>query len=136
MKKYYHGSFNDLHVGQILIPTKDYINNWENTDFYYWLEKYRPKEFLAHHESVFMCDNIDDLDNAGAYTDFIFLVKPNSRIEKHDMFWSTAISLALCDQKEENHIKALASNYWHGISSDEPVWEYLTTSAEIISVIE
>ena len=46
------------------------------------------------------------------------------------------ISLALCDQKEENHIKALASNYWHGISSDEPVWEYLTTSAEIISVIE
>ncbi len=64
MKKYYHGSFNDLHVGQILIPTKDYINNWENTDFYYWLEKYRPKEFLAHHESVFMCDNIDDLDNA------------------------------------------------------------------------
>ena len=49
MKKYYHGSFNELHVGQILIPTKDYINNWENTDFYYWLEKYRPKEFLAHH---------------------------------------------------------------------------------------
>ena len=28
MKKYYHGSFNELHVGQILIPTKDYINNW------------------------------------------------------------------------------------------------------------
>jgi hypothetical protein len=83
--KYYHGSENLLPVGTILKPPENYEEKWSSTDFYAVLEKYRPENYLSHKEAVFLVDNEDDIDNVGGCTDFIFVVKPLSKVEKHDM---------------------------------------------------
>lgn len=133
--KYLHASLEELDVGTILKPRDDYKNHWGDTDFYLSLEKYRPPNMKPHHKSVFMCTSIDDLDNCmeGIY---LFEVKPLGIIQKHDMNWSTEISCLAGDGADETKIKQAAQNYWNGVphSSSEPLWEYLTSSAEILKV--
>ena len=75
---YYHGSNIFLPVGTILKPRDDYENDWIDTDFYIPLERWRPKNMLAHRESVFMTDNPDDVDLAGGGTEWLMTVKPNT----------------------------------------------------------
>ena len=140
---FYHGSCNYLPIGTILKPRHDYEHDWGGTDFYKILEKYRPKNMLAHKESIFMVDNDLDLDMAGGCTDWIFIIKPlTNRIERHDMNWSSEISgiaATYHDSLErEEQLKNAALNYWGGVpyNKGESLWEYLTPSAEIIKVEE
>jgi hypothetical protein len=35
---------------------------------------YRPDDKLSRYDSVFLVDNIDDIDSSGGYTDFIYEV--------------------------------------------------------------
>lgn len=136
---FYHGSMEKLPVGTLLTPRNEYEENWNKTDFYNILEMYRPKEMLAHKESVFMCDNPDDVDNAGGGTEYLFTVKPLGKIEKHDVNWGSEISMLLSDGHEfdSEEIMDAANNYWKGIPHiNESVWEYLTPKAEIIKVEE
>ena len=77
VKKYFHGSENELPVGTILIPRGDeYEKDWGNTSFYKLLEKYRPPNYLAHKDAVFMVDDKDIIDLVGASTNFILTVIP------------------------------------------------------------
>jgi hypothetical protein len=131
---FFHGSYDFLAVGVVLKPKENYKEIWSKADFYCVLEKYRPEHMLAHHESVFMCDNIDDIDNAGGGTDWIFTVHPHARIEKHDLYWCSEISLGVSEGKEEEFLKDMAKKYWNGIKSEYPVWEYLTPEAIIVNV--
>lgn len=135
-KKFFHGSYDFLPIGTILKPRTDYKNFWSNTDFYSILETYRPHHMLAHHESVFMCDNSMDIDNAGGGTEWLFTVKPDNRIEKHDLHWCSEISIALSNGDGEEVLAKLAEYYWNGTPSNEPVWEYLTYEAKIINIEE
>lgn len=138
-KVYYHGSFEKLPIGTILTPRLDYEKNWEHTDFYRPLEMYRPANQLAHSQSVFMCDNPDDIDLAGGATNWIFTVIPLGVIQKHDLNWSSEISMLISNGYKINspEIIQAAGNYWQGIPHhDENVWEYLTTRAKIIKVEE
>ena len=132
---YLHAILEELDVGTILKPRDDYKDHWGDTDFYLFLEKYRPLNMKPHHESVFMCTSIDDLDNCmeGIY---LFEVKPLGLIQRHDMNWSTEISCLVGDGADETKIKQAAQSYWNGIphSNREPLWEYLTSSAEILKV--
>jgi len=58
---YYHGASQYLPVGTILRGRgDDYADEWGDDKFYQILEYYRPKNMLAHKESVFMTDN--DID--------------------------------------------------------------------------
>lgn len=138
--QYFHGSMNYLPVGTILTPRMDeYEKDWSGTDFYNILEKYRPKNMLSHKESVFMVDNEDDIDLAGGGTDWLFTVKPLGPIQKHDMNWSSEISMLVSDgySIDSTEIINAANNYWKGVPHhNESVWEYLTTKAEIIRVEE
>lgn len=136
IKHYYHGSGKYLPVGTILTPRSNYEEHWSGPE-YAILEKYRPSQFLAHADSVFMADNPDDIDALGGETDWLFTVKPNSRIEQHDQSWVSEILIVL-DQEPDNtdKIKEMASKYWNGVSSGNPVWEYLTPSATIVAVEE
>lgn len=137
-KKYFHGSGIELPVGTILVPQENYEANWQHIDFYPILEKYRPKNMLAHKDAVFMCDNEDDVDLAGGSTEYLFTVVPLGKVEKHDLNWSSEISCLVGDNpKDWNKIKEAADNYWAGVPHfNESVWEYLTPSAKILKVEE
>lgn len=137
MNIYFHGSMEKLPVGTILIPSPDYEQKWGNTDFYHILEIYRPKHMMSHQKSVFMCDNIDDIDLAGGGTEFIFTVQPLGNIEKHDLNWSSEISMLISDGHDidSDDVIIAAENYWNGTPHyNESVWEYLTPRAKILKV--
>lgn len=93
---------------------------------------------LAHNESVFMTDNDEDLDAAGGGTDWVFTLLPASRIERHDMSWGSEISMIPMIPmifSDPRFIES-ATNYWNGTPSYDPLWEYLTPSAKILTVEE
>ena len=136
-QKFYHGSMEELPVGTILTPRDNYEQNWSNTDFYKPLEMYRPSNMLSHSKSVFMVGHEDDIDLAGGGTEWIFIVKPLGIVQKHDMNWSSEISMLTSDGLglDSPEVKKAAHNYWTGVPHyNEQVWEYLTTSAKILSV--
>ena len=133
---FFHGSYDFLPVGTILTPKENYEEFWQNTDFYSILEKHRPTHMLSHAESVFLANNEQDVDNLGGGTEWLFTVVASERIERHDQSWATEISIAISDDKPEDEIKKFALNYWFGVPSKNPVWEYLTPSATIINVEE
>lgn len=132
--KFLHASLDELEVGTTLKPKDNYEEHWGNTDFYQALERYRPPTMLSHKESVFMCHSAEDLDNCIG-GEYIFEIIPNSRIEKHDINWSTEVSCLVGDNAPEEKIKEAALNYWNGVPHyNESVWEYLTPSAVIKKV--
>lgn len=137
---FYHGSMEYLPVGTILIPNLNYEFSWGDTDFYKPLENYKPKGMLSHKEAVFMVDNDNNLDVAGGGTEWVFRVEPLGPVQKHDLNWSSEISMIVGDYKEadrEEKFKTAAENYWNGIPHpNESVWEYLTPKARIVSVEE
>jgi hypothetical protein len=135
-KRYFHGSYDKLPVGTILVPQEDYEKNWQDTDFYTVLEQHRPSHMLRHKEAVFLCDNADDIDNAGGATDWLFTVEPLSdRVERHDLNWGSEVSALVSDHADESAIQHAAEMYWSGDpSNNEVVWEYLTPAAVIVAV--
>lgn len=138
-QKFFHGSSVELPVGTVLRPRDDYENDWNNTDFYAALEKHRPPNMLAHKASVFMVSNPEDIDLAGGATDWMLTVVPQGRIEKHDLNWSSEVSMLIGDGYDINspEVKKAATNYWLGVPhSNESVWEYLTPAAKVVAVEE
>ena len=136
-QRYYHGSYTKLKPGTILRPNPEYEKDWNHTDFYSILEFYRPKNKLSHKNAVFMCDNLDDIDNAGGATQFIYEIEPLGPVEKHDLNWSSEISM-LAEEPEKNarKIKTAAMHYWMGEPHpNEQVWEYLTTYARVVALV-
>ena len=136
---FYHGSNDYFPVGTILTPTNNYEERWSGTDFYNVLEKYRPSEMISHKEAVFMVDNDEDIDNVGGGTEYVFTLKPLSKVEKHDISWSTEISILIDEgySIDSEEVKKAAENYWNGVvHKDGPLWEYLTKRAEIVDVEE
>ena len=140
IKTYLHGSMTELPVGMILTGRgESYSSDWSNTDFYHILEKYRPSGAISHRDAVFMVGSDEDIDLAGGGTEFIFTLQPLGPVEKHDVNWSSEISMLLSDgfaPDSEEVVKA-AQNYWAGVPHpNENVWEYLTTRAKILAVEE
>lgn len=138
-RKYYHGSMNEFPVGFILTPRDDYENDWQGTNFYWPLEKNRPRHMMSHKQSVFMCDNDEDVDLAGGGTNWLFVVQPLGKVEKHDHAWGSEISMLVDEYNTHDHpkIKEAALNYWYGVPHpNENVWEYLAPKAKIIHVEE
>jgi hypothetical protein len=138
---YYHGSMTYLSAGTILKPSENYETMWGNTDFYSLLEKYRPIGMLSHKEAVFMVADDDDIDLSGGGTNWVFIVEPLGKVQKHDINWSSEISMISSEYSGtpefDEKIYNAALNYWNGIPHyDESVWEYLTPGARIISVEE
>ena len=135
--RYYHGSFDKLPIGTILTPRSNYEQNWAHNNFYRVLEKYRPPTMIAHRNAVFMCDNLDDIDNSGSPLKYVYEVQPLGVVQKHDMNWSSEIDY-LSDQKApEEKLREAAINYWNGQPHfNESVWEYLTPKAKIVALVQ
>lgn len=137
----YHASRLYHPIGEMLVPMPGYDSRWGMCSFYRILESLKPEGMLSHHQAVFLCDNMDDLDNAGGIIDFIYAVSPEAVPERHDMFWSTKITcladelglpLEQCIQHPD--IIAAAHNYWQSIASDMPLWEYLVPKAVVLAL--
>ena len=135
---FYHGCNNYLDVGIVLTPRlDDYEQEWNGTDFYNVLEKYRPDNMLAHKQSVFMVADPDEVDLAGGGSEWLFTLSPLGKIQRHDMNWSSEISWLVGDgySIESDEVISTANNYWLGKPHhDENLWEYLTTHAKIVKV--
>ena len=115
-KRYYHGSYDNLPVGTILSPRDNYESNWGDTLFYSVLESQRPDNMLAHRDAVFMVGDIDDIDLAGGATNYIFHVKPIGPVSRHDLNWSSQISMLVSDDPDNiGAIIEAAKNYWAGV---------------------
>ena len=135
--KYYHGSYEYMERGLILTPRDTYEQDWGQNRWYQALEYYRPKNMLSHKEAIFMCDNPNDIDSAGGGTDWVFTLEPLGRVERHDMNWMSTADLALeSSDITDEEVSIPCHNYWEGVPSNDPLWEYLTPKARILSVEE
>jgi hypothetical protein len=95
----------------------------------------------ARRNSVFACDNIDDIDLAGGATDYVLTLQaPDGKIQRHDINHLSAIQCLESDLDGEptindlRAIEALAQKYWSGEPSTDPVWEYLLPEVTVIAV--
>lgn len=135
---FYHGSYDPLPVGTILVNDGErYEADWSHTDFYDVLERYRPPDKLAHRDAVFMVADLDDIDVAGGATEYILTLEPLGPVSQHDLNWSSVISCLLSEgyDPESSEVIDAASNYWQGVPHpDESVWEYLTPRARVLAV--
>jgi hypothetical protein len=144
--KYYHMSKYPLKVGDILIPNPKYEYEWSGNPWYRALEFFRPKKFLAHKDSIFMCDNEDDVEIAsGAENDgetgFLVLVKPIGKVDKHDLNFGSLVQCLISEvdgiftEEVDDKIEEACNKYWNSEASDDPCWEYLCKSAKVVKVL-
>ena len=107
------------------------------------LEMFRPPEFIARPNAVYMVDNDEDIDLCGGLVDHVFVVKPEQPVSRHDLNWTSeicclldSVAIPLCKEDADPYFVDAARSYWAGLShSDESVWEYLAPSAEIVCEI-
>ena len=131
---YYHGSIKPLNIGTILVPNLlGYTRQKEVSNIEKLFNENKPEHILIDRfNCVFLTDNIDDIDNLGGFTDFIFEV--DNIIEKSDLSWYTKAFLQL----EEGNIegaKESALNYWNGIIL-EGVFEYRINQCIIKNIVD
>lgn len=134
--RFFHGTSAPLETNYILEGRGDsYESDWGHTDFYQVLEKYRPPGFLSHKEAVFLCHHPDHIDAAGGNTDYICEMKVLGSIDRHDMNWSSQISILMSEgHTDSQEIQECAYNYWHGVPHpDDNMWEYLTQKVIVLS---
>ena len=131
---YFHGSDDYLPKGSVLRNCVNYEGKWGGTGFYRGLEKHRPEDMRPHNKSVFMVKEFDDLEYCGGGEEFTFIVCPQGDVSKHDMFWSSKVSCLLDEGYDISspEVKEAAFNYWEGIASVEPCWEYTCDKAGVV----
>lgn len=137
---FYHGSSVKLRIGTILEPQLEFYTRRSDVQF---LEKimyaYRPDDKLSRYDSVFLVDNIDDIDSSGGYTDFIYEVSILDVIipEKSDLAWYTELELIESDDYDKQ--KEIAGNYWNGVryhKRSESLFEYRVPKARVVELVE
>jgi tRNA uridine 5-carbamoylmethylation protein Kti12 len=135
---YYHGSYDMLDNGTILKPhDESYTKKYDNSYLEKIMEKYRPVDKLSRYDSVFLVDDMDSLDDAGASTDFIYSVEPIGNVEKSDLAWYTEVQMV--DEDDTELMKEYVENYWNGVpftDSSSSVFEYRVPAAKIIELVE
>lgn len=133
---YYHGSMKYLPVGFYLTPNPIYEELWGHTSFYKALEAHRPKKFRAHQDSVFICENDEDIGLTGGGEKYLFIVEPKGILHRHDLNYGSLVSFLIDEEYSiySQEVKDACYNYWHGIPSNEPIWELTADSAIILSV--
>lgn len=134
---YYHGSIKPLKIGTKLVPNPlGYTHQKEVSNLEKLFHENKPEHILIDRlNCVFLTDNIEDIDNLGGFTDFIFEIDiQNNTIEKSDLSWYTKAFIQL----EEGDIKGAqqsALNYWNG-NVLEGVFEYRVMQCIIKNIID
>lgn len=130
--QFFHGSIKKLANKTVLKPNKKgYV---QKNELEILIESVRPDHCISRFDSVFLCNNPDDIDCCGGYTDHIYIVQPRCIPQKSDLAWYTECQLLL----EENNIEAAknaAINYWNGIifhDTSSSVFEYRCEQATLL----
>lgn len=140
--KYYHGSKKRFKDGLVLLPQSDgylHSNDEMIVQTETILEQYRPTGCLRRSDSVFMVSDPAEIDSAGGYIDYVYLVKPQGKIERNNLSWYSEIGNYLWDDINDPEVKQLAENYWNGVpykNEENSLWEYRASSAQIIKLVE
>jgi hypothetical protein len=136
-KKFYHGSLKEFPIGFVLTPQKDgYIAT--NDSLEKLLESKRPETSLPRAESVFMVKDVDDIEAAGGYLDYVYEVEPIGNVEHNDVgFYSEAQSYAW-GHSDKYEAEKMAQAYWSGnrCPHDFSVMEYRCRQAKIVGIVE
>tara|TARA_Y100000588_G_scaffold63872_1_gene63510 strand:+ start:6057 stop:6467 length:411 start_codon:yes stop_codon:yes gene_type:complete len=134
---YYHGSIKDLKLGTILVPNPlGYTRQKEVSGIEKLFHENKPEHILIDRfNCVFLTDNIDDIDNLGGFTDFIFEVDiEDNIIEKSDLSWYTKAFLQL-EEGNREEARESALNYWNGVTL-EGVFEYRVNQCIIKNIVD
>ena len=131
--------------GRILTarPELGYGHDHYNQKFFQFVEMFRPSELIAHMNAVYMVDNKEDLDKCGGNVNYVFVVRPEQPVSRHDMNWITEIfnllqqvALPSCAEDADVRLVHAAQSYWAGLPHpDGSIWEYLASSAEVLLLI-
>jgi hypothetical protein len=142
-KEFYHGSAIGLPAGTILEPRKD---GYVKSDDTYGiaateaiLERNRPTHCIPRHDSVFMADDIDNIEWMGGQTDFILRVEPVGRVESNSLGWYEALELYTWNDDGDPMANWLAQGYWSGEMMPDARYnlvEYRAESAVVVSLVE
>lgn len=141
----FHGSRTRFKVGAILKPQRegyvagsglDAIQREAHHRLEAILERYRPTDAVPRHQAVFLCDNIQDIDNAGGYLDFVYTAEPLGPVTKCNLDWYSELYGLSFDEVDEDDAARLATHYWEAAPSPNATYEYLTTSARVIELVE
>lgn len=143
--KFYHGSDKEFSIGFTLTPqTDNYDKAWGGQEWDRLLEHFRPNKFMSRNKVVFMTKNIDDIDMAGGYDDYIYQVEPLGPYSMHDFNWISELEVYLSEnlmifEEAKNNItvKNICLNYWSAVPHyNESLWEFLTPMAKIVDIID
>lgn len=139
---YIHGSRKHFPIGFVLLPQSDgYVHSSDTKEHEAIFEQHRPKHCLSRLNSVFMLfsNDIDHIDDAGGYNDYVYKVNPKGKVEKSDMAWYSAISQLIDLDINDPELVTIVKNYWNGIpytNRSHSLWEYRARSATVVKLLE
>ena len=136
----YHGSRKKFPIGMVLKPQSDgYVHSDDDNigETESILDSYRPSSMLSRNQSVFMVDDPEDIDYAGGYDDYIYIVEPIGKVERNDLHWYSELSMyAGYNDDMDDEFEQWASNYWNGVySGSGGIWEYRAKAAKIVGIL-
>ena len=144
--KLYHGTRKNLPLGTVLRAQPDGYTSWEeNRQIETLLEKARPQKSLSRLKSVYAVADIEEIDPAGGYLNYVYEIAPIGRVEKNDMAWYSELFTYLSglesdpSYREGQEINRLAQGYWSGQQvpdSRGSLFEYRCLTARIKALVE
>lgn len=137
--KYYHGSKLELQIGLVLTSSEDrgYTSDEVVRDLECLFERFKPKNKTSRKLAVYMVDNPNDIDYLGGYNDYVYQVVPCSKPDKSDLTWYSKVNREVGDffdpsEKFPMNVIDMINNYWQGIPSENPLWEYRVKTAKVL----
>jgi hypothetical protein len=142
---FYHGSRNELAIGTVLTARSEGYVNGSGMDDLEREAHFRTEEILEQHRptgansrktAVFMVIDPDDIDYAGGYNDYVYVVEPLGPVTKCNLAWYSELYNHCFDEVKEAEAAELAKRYWAAEPKDDgDLYEFLTTKARITSAI-
>ncbi len=133
---YYHGS-NHYFSEKFIKPVNEYTSSESVKDIEELFESVRPSHCIPRTNCVFLTKSIEDIDYAGGYTDYIYLVSVEN-INSSDLAWYSKASCQLSDGDIQGAIKS-AIKYWSGDIFEiakHSLFEYRSNCALIIKEVD
>jgi hypothetical protein len=132
---FFHGSAVSLPVGtQLTARPNGYVHTTPNQRLERLFEAAKPPGALSRRGCVFLTDNLDDIDNVGGATDYLYEVSTTFPVQRSDLSFYTLADMQL-EAGELENAQHSAARYWAG-DTHEGVFEYRVKHATIIAAID
>ena len=151
----YHGSSRELEIGDI-IGGRVFKSNFGDVEKI--MEYYRPEGMAGRLNGVYLVSRPSDVYTAGGSDEYIYLMKPIGRVDRHHGAWLGVIYDYAMDNADEltrkgpklskaslkaaiadPQVQSAALNYWNGkpvkVRKGE-VWEYIVDRAQVIKRVK